>query len=74
MKEYIRMLQAVWESFQTGNKPDYVGKFYHFTLMTPNFNPGPIASRVRRLASHWSATPWPAPQAKSRTASCPTAS
>ncbi len=42
MKEYIRMMRAVWQSFRTGEKPDYVGKFYHFTLMTPNFNPGPI--------------------------------
>ena len=42
MKEYIRMMRAVWHSFRTGEKPDYVGKFYHFTLMTPNFNPGPI--------------------------------
>ena len=42
MKEYIRMMRAVWKSFRTGEKPDYVGKYYHFTLMTPNFNPGPI--------------------------------
>ncbi len=42
MKEYVQMLHAVWNSFQTGEKPDYVGKYYHFTLMTPNFNPGPI--------------------------------
>jgi probable F420-dependent oxidoreductase len=42
MKEYIQMLKAVWKSFQTGEKPDFVGKHYHFTLMTPNFNPGPI--------------------------------
>jgi probable F420-dependent oxidoreductase len=42
MKEYIRMLHAVWKSFETGEKPDFVGKYYHFTLMTPNFNPGPI--------------------------------
>ena len=42
MKEYIRMLRAVWRSFQTGEKPHYVGTYYHFTLMTPNFNPGPI--------------------------------
>jgi len=42
MKEYIRMLHAVWKSFETGEKPDYVGKYYHFTLMTPNFNPGSI--------------------------------
>ncbi len=42
MKEDIQMLKAVWKSFQTGEKPDFVGKHYHFTLMTPNFNPGPI--------------------------------
>ncbi|MCA9822754.1 MAG: TIGR03617 family F420-dependent LLM class oxidoreductase [Dehalococcoidia bacterium] len=42
MKEYIRMMRAVWHSFRTGEKPDYAGRFYHFTLMTPNFNPGPI--------------------------------
>jgi probable F420-dependent oxidoreductase len=42
MKEYVQMLKAVWESFQTGNKPDFVGKHYHYTLMTPNFNPGPL--------------------------------
>lgn len=42
MKEYIEMMKAVWKSFQTGEKPDFVGKHYHFTLMTPNFNPGPI--------------------------------
>jgi pyruvate/2-oxoglutarate/acetoin dehydrogenase E1 component len=42
MKDYIRMLKAVWESFETGKMPNYVGKQYHFTLMTPNFNPGPI--------------------------------
>jgi probable F420-dependent oxidoreductase len=42
MKEYIKMMRAVWKSFRTGEKPDFVGKYYHFTLMTPNFNPGPI--------------------------------
>lgn len=42
MKEYIQMMKAVWESFQTGERPNFVGKHYHFTLMTPNFNPGPI--------------------------------
>jgi probable F420-dependent oxidoreductase len=42
IKEYITMLRAVWRSFQTGETPDYVGKYYHYTLMTPNFNPGPI--------------------------------
>jgi probable F420-dependent oxidoreductase len=44
MKEYIQMLKAVWTSFETGEKPEFLGKWYHFTLMTPNFNPGPIPS------------------------------
>src|SRR5579883_348003 len=42
LKEYVTMLRAVWRSFQNGEKPDFVGKYYQFTLMTPNFNPGPI--------------------------------
>ncbi len=42
MKEYIQMVKAVWHSFQTGEKPEFLGKHYHFTLMTPNFNPGPL--------------------------------
>ena len=42
MKEYIQMMKAVWKSFQTGEKPEFLGKYYHYTLMTPNFNPGPI--------------------------------
>ena len=42
MKEYIQMLKAVWKSFSSGEKPEFLGKHYHFTLMTPNFNPGPI--------------------------------
>jgi probable F420-dependent oxidoreductase len=49
MKEYIRMIRAVWDSFRTGRKPDYIGKYYHFTLMTPNFNPGPIDYRDPKI-------------------------
>jgi probable F420-dependent oxidoreductase len=48
MREYIQMLKAVWKSFETGEKPDFVGKHYHFTLMTPNFNPGPLPNGVKR--------------------------
>ncbi len=50
MKEYIRMLHAVWHSFQTGEKPEYICKYYHFTLMTPNFNPGPLDHPRPRVA------------------------
>ncbi len=42
MKEYIQMMKAVWDCWQDGTKPEFLGKHYKFTLMTPNFNPGPI--------------------------------
>jgi probable F420-dependent oxidoreductase len=42
IKEYVESMRAIWNSFQTGEKLDYVGEHYSFTLMTPNFNPGPI--------------------------------
>ncbi len=42
MKEYIQTLRAIWDTFQTGAKPDFAGKSYQFSLMTPTFNPGPI--------------------------------
>ncbi len=42
MKEYIQMLKAIWDTWQNGAKPAFVGKTYQFTLMTPNFNPGPL--------------------------------
>lgn len=40
--DYIRCLRAIWNTFQTGAKPDYRGPFYQFTLINPFFNPGPI--------------------------------
>jgi probable F420-dependent oxidoreductase len=42
MKDYVRTLHAIWDSFQTGAAAEHVGPSYQFTLMTPNFNPGPI--------------------------------
>lgn len=42
IKEYVESLRAIWHSFQTGEPLNYVGEHYSFTLMTPNFNPGPI--------------------------------
>src|SRR4029078_8999774 len=35
---------AIWEAWQTGGKLNYQGQFYQHTLMTPFFNPGPIAA------------------------------
>lgn len=42
MREFIQMMHAVWDSWQEGKKPEFLGKNYRFTLMTPAFNPGPI--------------------------------
>lgn len=43
LREMIRMIHAIWDCWQDGRKPDFAGKYYNFSLMTPFFNPGPIA-------------------------------
>ncbi|MDH3729733.1 MAG: TIGR03617 family F420-dependent LLM class oxidoreductase [Acidimicrobiia bacterium] len=43
MREYIAALRAIWDTFQTGTKLDFEGDYYSFRLMTPFFDPGPIA-------------------------------
>ena len=40
--DYIGCLRAIWSTFQTGARPNYVGRFYRFTLINEFFNPGPI--------------------------------
>jgi probable F420-dependent oxidoreductase len=42
MKEYIQMMRAIWDSWQDGKSAEFIGRSYRYTLMTPNFNPGPI--------------------------------
>ena len=42
MKEYIQMMKAIWDSWQDGQDASFIGRSYRYTLMTPNFNPGPI--------------------------------
>lgn len=41
MREYLLCMRAMFESFQTGAKPDFRGDHYQFTLCPPFFNPGP---------------------------------
>lgn len=41
MGEYIQALRAIWRTWETGEKLEYRGKFYNFTLMTPEFSPKP---------------------------------
>src|SRR5437763_6520918 len=43
MREYVQVLRAIWRCWKTGERPNYEGQHYRFTLMTPNFAPEPIA-------------------------------
>jgi probable F420-dependent oxidoreductase len=42
MREYVAVLRAAWEGWQTGTRPTFRGEQYRLTLMTPFFDPGPI--------------------------------
>lgn len=44
MRETILAMRSVWKSWQTGSKLEFHGRFYNLDLMTPFFNPGPIAN------------------------------
>lgn len=43
LRDYIQALRAIWDGWQHGTPLNYRGEFYSHTLMTPFFNPGPIA-------------------------------
>ena len=42
LREYILCLKAIFNTFQTGARPDFKGEHYQFTLISPFFNPGPL--------------------------------
>ena len=39
LREYVLALRAIWRSWERGEKLDFRGAHYKFTLMTPNFTP-----------------------------------
>lgn len=43
LREAVLALRAIWECWQKGTPLRFKGEFYNFDLMTPFFNPGPIA-------------------------------
>src|SRR5215470_6354410 len=43
LREIILALRAIWDCWQNGTPLRFKGQFYNFDLMTPFFNPGPIA-------------------------------
>jgi probable F420-dependent oxidoreductase len=44
LREYLLCLRAIFDCWQHGAKPAFAGEHYQFTLMTPIFNPGPLAT------------------------------
>jgi len=42
MREFICAMRAIWTAWQEGTPLDFRGDFYTHTLMTPNFDPGPL--------------------------------
>ena len=47
LREYVLSLRAIWECWQHGTPLSYEGRFYQFTLMTPEFNLGPTPHPLR---------------------------
>ncbi len=43
LREVVLALRAIWDCWQNGTPLKFHGQFYTFDLMTPFFNPGPIA-------------------------------
>lgn len=43
MREVVLALRAIWNTWQTGAPLQFEGRHYRFSLMTPFFNPGPLA-------------------------------
>ena len=41
LREYVQALKAIWAAWETGERLNFQGKHYQFSLMTPFFSPGP---------------------------------
>jgi probable F420-dependent oxidoreductase len=42
MRDYVRAVRAVWDTWQNGTPLNYQGEFYKLDLMVPLFDAGPI--------------------------------
>ena len=43
LRELVLAVRAVWRAWQTGERLNFRGEYFKLTLMSPFFNPGPIA-------------------------------
>lgn len=39
LREYVESIRAIWRCWETGEKLNFEGEHYRFTLMTPEFSP-----------------------------------
>ena len=46
LREYVQALRAIWTTWQTGEKLDFRGEHYTFTLMPPYFMPPSTGQRM----------------------------
>ena len=44
MRDVVQAVRSVWQSWQTGGRLDYQGRYFKLNLMTPFFSPGPVES------------------------------
>ena len=42
LRDMVRAIRAIWDSWQNGTRLDFRSAHYTHTLMTPFFNPGPV--------------------------------
>ena len=47
LRELVLCLRAIFDCWQHGTRPSFQGEHYRFTLLTPFFNPGPLAAPWR---------------------------
>src|SRR3954464_14205968 len=46
LREYVQALRAIWTTWETGEKLDFRGQHYSFTLMPPYFMPPSFGQRM----------------------------
>ena len=57
IREYVKALKAIWRNWELGEKLDFRGEHYTFTLMTPNFVPesegfAPVPVTIAAVGPH----------------------
>lgn len=49
LEEYVQAIRAIWRTWSDGDRLDFQGDHYQFSLMTPNFTPEPLTVPPPRI-------------------------